>query len=242
MGRPDRNRDMSAYWEAYRANGDPEALEELFVQYRSLALYLAKKALAKAPSHQDHDDIISFAMHGLLDAIRRFDPEAGVKFETYATRRVTGAIIDEQRRMDPLPRTMRTKIKQLTQATSEFWERENRDPTVPELSEATGLPEEQVREALASQKTMVAELNPATADDDPGMLKAGHDEASASAELADLRSALAARLAACRGEAAAVLVLTYAEGREAKEVAHILCRTPHQVKSIQSKALGSLAG
>lgn len=233
---------MSAYWDAYQNHGDPAALEALVLQYRSLALYLAKKALAKAPAHQDADDIISFAMHGLLDAIRRFDPEAGVKFETYATRRVTGAIIDEQRRMDPLPRAMRTKIKQLTLATSDYWERENRDPSVAELAEATSLPEDQVREALASQKTMVAELNPATADDDPGMLRAGHDEANANAELAELRGTLASRLAALQGEPVAILLLTYADGKDLKEAAHLLCRTPYQVKNMQTKMLGGLAG
>lgn len=242
MTRPDRNRDMTAYWEAYQADGDPEALEELVRQYESLARYLAKKALAKAPIHQDPDDIISFAMHGLLDAIRKFDPGAGVKFETYATRRVTGAIIDEQRRMDPLARTMRTKIKAITQATSASWESENRDPTVEELAAATGLTEDQVREAQASQKTMVAELNPATADDDPTMVQAGHDEASAAAELASFRGRLAARLAAVEGEQKAVLLLTYCDEAETKETAHRLCRTPHQIKTIQARTLQGLAG
>jgi RNA polymerase sigma factor FliA len=74
--------ELADAWTAYRRDGDPEALDVLVRGYAPLAGYLAHRALVKAPEHQDPEEILSFAQDGLLDALRKFDPAQGVKFET----------------------------------------------------------------------------------------------------------------------------------------------------------------
>lgn len=209
--------DLRPVWDAYRT-GDDAAAELLFTKYLSLANYLAKRALAKAPPHQDPEDIKSYAQHGLLDAMRKFDPDAGVKFETYATRRVTGAIIDGQRSQDPLARAMRTRVKQCIAATDALWEELQREPTAEELAERTELTVEEVREALASQKTMTSELNIQTVDE----TYAVHAEGEDGTQLADLRRKVAGRLASLDEDHLALLMTHYCEGMTIRQAAEAL--------------------
>src|SRR3954468_20951476 len=81
---------LDAAWAAYREDDDPDALDFLVRCYAPLAGYLAQRALAKAPEHQEPEEILGFAQDGLLDALGKFNPAVGVKFETYATRRIAG--------------------------------------------------------------------------------------------------------------------------------------------------------
>lgn len=234
----DRTADLTPYWTAYRETGDPEALDFLVRRYESLAAYLAKKALAKAPAHQDADDILSFAHGGLLDAIRKFDPDAGVKFETYATRRIAGAIIDEQRRMDPLVRTMRQKVKLIAATTERLWEELNRDPSAEELAEASGLSLTEVREAQASQKTMTAELDATTVDASHQIGDAAADES----HIAHMRLRVARRLAAAGGPGHAIALLHYCDERSLTDVARDLGVPLSRARSLQVELLQLLQG
>ena len=102
--------ELEGLWQVYAEDGDPVALEALVIHYEPLARYLARRALAKAPAHQDAEDLISYAHRGLLDAILKFEPGRGLKFETYASRRIGGEIIDGLRRQDPLTRTTRQRV------------------------------------------------------------------------------------------------------------------------------------
>lgn len=223
-------------WAAYKATGDPEALEALVARYAPLAGYLAKKALKRAPAHQDAEDMLSFAQHGLLDAIRRFDTNAGVKFETYATRRIAGNILDEQRRMDPLTRPLRTRVKAVNAATEALWEELGRNPTAGELSDLSGLTVAQVREAQASVKTMVAELDTTTIDN-----SRRHDaEAVTVVEMTDVRQRIAQRLVNLEELSLTWMLVFYCDGLEQRDAMRELGLNPKGCQDARDRVIQTL--
>ena len=201
--------DIDALWDAYDANPCAETTDPLFRQYAPLAGYLARRALAKAPPYQDAEDIYSYAHHGLLDAIAKFDRGAGVKFETYATRRVAGAIIDGQRRQDPLARGTRKKVKQLEAAQAEHWEETSQDATLEELAERMGESVDVVRQVLLAQKSLNGSLDiENSAIDSRGI----HSDAEVEVELAELAEVLGERLAQLSGREVAFVLAHYVDG------------------------------
>ena len=181
--------ELSRTWDWYQEEQSPEALELLVAHYEPLARYLARRALAKAPPHQDKEDLISYAHHGLLDAIRKFEPERGFKFETYASRRITGEIIDGLRKQDPLSRPVRKRVSALRDAQLRHWDTWGRSPTVEELAADIGESVEAVRELLVHQQTLTKELDQTVAES-----QTTEGEAEASLVEQEIVTGLASRL------------------------------------------------
>lgn len=204
--------EIQAAWEAYWADrGNMEALDLLVRNYAQLAAYHARRAMAKAPAHQDPEELLSFAHHGLLSAIERFRPDGGAKFETYATRRIPGAIIDGQRKLDPLARDMRHRVKILDAARNELWDSLQRDPSVDEL--ALHLHEEpaRVREVLMFRESMPIEL--AESHDSEG----AHHEGEMLVRMAEIRSQVAGRLSQLQGSRRAFVLAYYLDELSLKD-------------------------
>lgn len=150
--------ETEALWIRY-GDGDDAARDELVRLYEPFARHLAKRFAAKAPKHQDLDDLISCAHHSLLDAIEKFDISKGYQFRTYATRRIQGGIADELRRRDPLSRGVRKRVKELAAAQEWGWEQAGRTLTVPELAELLGETPASIHELLVQQQTLTADID-----------------------------------------------------------------------------------
>lgn len=231
-------------WLNYVEDRDSATLEFLVAHYESLARYLARRALAKAPPHQDPEDILSYAHHGLLDAIARFEP-GRVKFETYATRRIAGAIIDGQRRQDPLGRAVRKGVKTLAAAEDTLWNELGREPTIPELADALGEAEDQIRNWQVTRQTLMSSLSESF--DDSGELVRDFTDpiedsrAEISAFLSEVSGALAQRLPRLSPKERAFIVLYYCEHRNLREVGEILDISRPRCGQIRMDALESLA-
>lgn len=227
---------LEAAWTAYREEGDPEALDALVRQYAPLAGYLARRALVKAPEHQEADEIVSFAQDGLLDALRKYDPAQGVKFETYATRRIAGEIVDGLRRKDPLGRVMRRQVKQVSAVAAELWEETNRAPSAREIAERAGMGEAEVRVALLAQQTTNDTLeNPALAG---RFTQAG--EAEATAELGELSKVVAHRLAMMAPRERAFVLAHYVDDLNIKSTAEQLMISTGQCRRIRTEVWQSM--
>ncbi|HMS73363.1 MAG TPA: sigma-70 family RNA polymerase sigma factor, partial [Baekduia sp.] len=97
--------ELRDLWRRYKKDGDLEARERLVVAYSPLVKYVAGRTASGLPAHVDESDLISYGLSGLINAIERFDLEREIKFETYAITRIRGAIIDELRSMDWVPRS-----------------------------------------------------------------------------------------------------------------------------------------
>jgi RNA polymerase sigma factor for flagellar operon FliA len=200
--------ELAPVWAAYW-DGETEAHDVLVRQFLPLANYLARQSLAKAPAYQDVDDIHSYAHRGLLDAIEKFRPDAGAKFETYATRRITGAILDGQRSQDPLTRGGRRTVKSVAVAIDTVWNATGREPTITEIAEASGLEPDAVRAALVEQQTLNASLD--------AMIEDGHEsqvggDAELAAQVSEVCNLVAQRLARMPGRERAFTLLYYCDG------------------------------
>jgi len=107
-------------WKRYKDSGDLKAKEELIVYYVSLVKTIAGRLYNTYNAHVEYDDLVGYGVIGLLDAIEKFDYKLGNKFETYANIRIRGAIVDQLRSMDWIPRSLRQKYKQLEKAVSKL--------------------------------------------------------------------------------------------------------------------------
>lgn len=132
--------DVTQLWEAYKKDQSNQKLRNALIeQYLPLVRYNAERVWAKLPEGVDLNDLISAGVFGLMDAIEAFDLDRGVKFETYCVPRIRGAMLDELRTMDWVPRLVRSKASKLEAARKEAEADLGRPPTDPELAERMNL-------------------------------------------------------------------------------------------------------
>ncbi|KPU44707.1 RNA polymerase sigma-D factor [Oxobacter pfennigii] len=124
---------------------DCESREDTILRYLPLVKFIASRIAIGKMSPVDSDDLINYGVIGLIDAIDKFDPKRGVKFETYASLRIKGAIIDELRKISWMPRSAMGKVTRLNEVREELKEKLGRDPKNSELSEALDLPIEDLQ-------------------------------------------------------------------------------------------------
>ncbi|PIE27524.1 MAG: RNA polymerase sigma factor WhiG [Micrococcales bacterium] len=126
-------------WLAFKRDGDPAAREHLIVHYSPLVKFVAGRVGVGLPPNIEQADLVSYGIFGLIDAIEKFDLERANKFETYAISRIRGAIIDELRSLDWIPRSVRSKAREVERAYAELESELHRGPTERELCEHMGL-------------------------------------------------------------------------------------------------------
>lgn len=119
--------------------------EEMILKYIPYVKYIASRLLMGMPPGVEFDDLVSYGIIGLIDAIEKFDASKGIKFETYATLRIKGAIIDELRKISWIPKSAFSKLTQLNNAREKLEEKLHREPTEKELAEFLGTTVEDVR-------------------------------------------------------------------------------------------------
>jgi RNA polymerase sigma factor for flagellar operon FliA len=131
---------VEGWWKAYRKNKDEESRNRLMEHYLPMVKYAAERLYSKLPDEVELDDLISTGIFGLMDAIAAFDHKRGVKFETYCAPRVRGAMLDELRSMDWVPRLVRSRAHKLNEATHELEAQLGRKPEDAELAKKMRLP------------------------------------------------------------------------------------------------------
>src|SRR5712675_2443722 len=132
--------DVQQLWHEYRAHPTIDLRNQLVELYLPLVKYNAERIWARLPEGVDLDDLISAGVFGLMDAIDAFDLERGVKFETYCVPRIRGAMLDELRTMDWVPRLVRSKHTRMEETRKALEAQHGRPPTDAELAERLGLP------------------------------------------------------------------------------------------------------
>ena len=105
--------DEEKLWEKFTKTGETQLRDFFVMKYAPLVKYVAGKVSMGMPQNIEFDDLVSYGIFGLLDAINKFDPNRGIKFKTYAMTRIRGAIFDELRSIDWIPRSIRQKAKQI---------------------------------------------------------------------------------------------------------------------------------
>ena len=127
--------ELRELWRRYKTDGDGRARERLVVAYSPLVKYVAGRTAAGLPPHVEEADLISYGLVGLISAIERFDLSREIKFETYAIMRIKGAIIDELRSMDWVPRSVRARAREVERANAKLEHRLQRAPTDEEIAD-----------------------------------------------------------------------------------------------------------
>ncbi|MEA2214660.1 MAG: polymerase sigma factor FliA, partial [Solirubrobacteraceae bacterium] len=133
------DRQLEELWREFKDEGDPAVRERLILHYAPLVKYVAGRVGVGLPPNIEQADLVSYGIFGLIDAIEKFDLSRAIKFETYAISRIKGAIIDELRSIDWIPRSIRSKAREVERAYAALESRLHRTPTEPEVAEELGI-------------------------------------------------------------------------------------------------------
>src|SRR3954469_11385362 len=145
---------IAALWKEFKDTADPPLRERLILHYSPLVKYVAGRVGVGLPPNIEQADLVSYGIFGLIDAIVKFDLERAIKFETYAISRIKGAIIDELRAIDWIPRSVRYKAREVEKAYAALETRLHRTPTEVEVAGELGIKLEELH-AIFSQVSFV---------------------------------------------------------------------------------------
>ena len=137
--------NMEGVWREYKSTGETKLRNQLIEKYLPLVRYIAERLLAKLPQNIELDDLTSAGIFGLMDAIDAFSLDRGVKFETYCAPRIRGAILDELRSMDWVPRLVRSRTAKFEKARKSLEKEHGRAPTEDEIAKKIGLNKEEFK-------------------------------------------------------------------------------------------------
>lgn len=239
--------ELSDLWRRYKADGtDQRAREQLVVAYAPLVKYVAGRVLSGLPQHVEEADLISYGLIGLINAIERFEPERENKFETYAITRIRGAILDELRALDWVPRSVRRRAREIERAHAKLEHKLQRTPSDEEIASELGITTSEFQESLVriSNSTMVAldELwtTPDATGDKVSLLDTLHDPNAPDPEqlldASELRDRLAEAIAALPKRERLVIGLYYYENLTLREIGEVLGVTESRVSQLHTKA------
>ena len=216
----------------YGGNGGPAPEQELLKRYAHLLDRSARRLSARTGHAVQPEDLWSAGAMGLIEAHRRFDAGRDVKFETFAEHRIRGAMIDEMRRMDHLPRRLRDSTDKVERAHARLGQELHREPTVEEVAAAVGGPIEDVMEVMQLLQPAV----PVVEDVAPSEAMPA-DEAY---EQGERRVALAGAIGGLPERHRTVLALYYDEGLTYREIAQVLQVSEPRVCQIHGDAMKRL--
>src|SRR3712207_864628 len=140
--------ELKDLWRRYKEERDEKARERLVLAYSPLVKYVAGRMASGLPAHVEEADLISYGLLGLIGAIERYEPEREIKFETFAVSRIKGAIIDELRSLDWVPRSVRARARDIERVHTKLENRLQRAPTEEEMAKELDMSEEDLRSAL----------------------------------------------------------------------------------------------
>ena len=234
-------------WTEFKRDGDRQTRDRLILHYSPLVKYVAGRVLSRLPDSVDQADLVSYGILGLIDAIEKFDLDRGVKFETYAVPRIRGAILDELRSIDWVPRSVRAKARAADQAYSKLEHVLRRSPTDEELANELGISSGELDTLLRqTARAGVLQLDEVLFAGGQGERTLGDtipdagEGPVATLELAETRHLLAKAIGALADRERTVLSLYYYEGLNLAEIGEILGVTESRACQIHTKAVHQL--
>jgi RNA polymerase sigma factor FliA len=240
---------VTAAWEAYKATGDRGQRERLILHYAPLVTAVASRVGMRLPSSVEHADLASAGMFGLIDAIEKYEPGRGAKFETYAGARIRGAIIDELRSTDWIPRSVRTKARAVDRAYAELEAELRRTPTEIEVAARLEMGVAELRTVFAQIATVnVAALDELLGSGDRGDAVSFGDtlrdhrvpDPAGSFETRETKYLLARAIEQLGEREKIVLVLYYYENMTLAEIGRVLGVTESRISQMHSAAMRRL--
>ncbi len=236
----DKLMEQNELWLSYAENHDQGIRDKLILRYAYLVKIVAGKLAIFLSQQVEVEDLYSYGIFGLIDAIERFDVTRGVRFETYASLRIRGSIIDEIRKLDWVPRSLRNRAKQLDAIYSETENLYGREPTEQEISEKLGITEDEARDLI--KKSVVVSL--ISLDDyleqnqeAPFLAENTHKSPQEELESQTTKEMLAEAIKKLSEKEQRVIALYYYEELTLKEISAVLGVTESRVSQIHTKAV-----
>ncbi len=235
-------------WDDYRRLKSDTAREKLILEYVPLVKVVAGRLSMYLGYSVDYEDLCSYGIFGLIDAIDKFDNEKDVKFETYASLRIRGAILDQIRKLDWIPRTVRQRQRQLDTAMRELENELGRPASDEEIAKRVGISEDELTDWQSQCKVNnVVSLNEyLETGADISNESAGasrHFDSPESAFLKDeLKGKLIDALEVLTDKEKSVVVLYYYEELTLKEISNVLDVSESRVSQLHTKALNKMKG
>lgn len=233
-------------WAAYKKNRDPIIRESFIKQYAPLVKYVAGKVAANMPQSVEFDDLVGFGVFGLIDAIDKFDPEKNVKFKTYAVTRIRGAIFDELRSIDWVPRSVRQKSKEIEEAVMQVEAKLGRPASDAEIAASMGISDDEFSKAMLKVSgTAIMSLSDVwySADENEKITVADSIESPGSLnpdsviEREEIKRVIVESIQELPDKEKKVLVLYYYEDLTLKEIGKVLEVTESRVSQLHTKAI-----
>jgi RNA polymerase sigma factor FliA len=232
-------------WAEYKQTGSRQLRDRLIVLYSPLVKYVAGRVAVGLPQTIEQQDLVSYGIFGLMDAIEKFDHERAIKFETYAITRIKGAIIDELRSIDWVPRSVRAKARAIEKAYANLEAQLLRSPSDAEVAGELGVTEDELQ-AQFSQISFVGivALDEVLAGGERGesttlgdTLPDRREGPMAAFEVEEMKQILAGAINRLGDREKIVLSLYYYEGLTLSEIGQVLGVTESRVCQIHTKAV-----
>ncbi|EST39166.1 RNA polymerase sigma70 [Streptomycetaceae bacterium MP113-05] len=243
---------LDELWRSYKGTGDDRLREQLILHYSPLVKYVAGRVSVGLPSNVEQADFVSSGVFGLIDAIEKFDPSRSIKFETYAITRIRGAMIDELRAMDWIPRSVRQKARAVERAYATLEASLRRTPSETEVAAQMQITVDELHAVFSQMSltnvvaleellhvggesgdrlSLVDTLEDTTADNPVEV-----------AEDRELRRLLARAVNTLPDREKTVVTLYYYEGLTLAEIGQVLGVTESRVSQIHTKSVLQLRG
>jgi len=236
-------------WQQYKTSRDQRIKDSLIMKYASFVKYVAGRIAVNLPSNVEFDDLVSYGILGLIDAIDKYDTARNVKFKTYAKTRIRGAIFDELRLLDWTPRSIRQKARKLEKAYAKLEGKLGRDATDEEIAEFLKIDISELHKLFdETKKSLLLSLDEIFYDDEEGSSRFDFvenqksDNPQLKIEEAEAKRILADAISKLSERERMVITLYYYEDLTSKEIGKILGVSDSRVSQLHTKAILRLRG
>ena len=228
--------ETQTLWREYARTKDQGLRDRLILTYAPLVKYVAGRLGSGLPAHVDENDLVSYGLLGLIGAIERFDPGRDIKFETYAIARIKGSIIDELRALDWVPRSVRSRARDIERAIADLERTLHRAPTDEEIAEKLGLTTDELDDSLSE----IGRSSIAALDELWTISSSGGDQVALIDTIEDTQGpeeAIGEAIARLPEREKLVVTLYYYEELTLREIGEVLGVTESRVSQLHTKAI-----
>jgi RNA polymerase sigma factor FliA len=243
----ERAEDTGTLWRQYKSSRDQAVRDRLILTYAPLVKYVAGRLGSGLPAHVDEGDLVSYGLLGLIGAIERYDPDRDVKFETYAIARIKGSIIDELRAMDWVPRSVRSRAREIERAIADLESKLGRAPTDEEIAGKLGLSQEELDDSLSEiSRSSIAALDElwtvqGSGGDQVALIDTIEDtqgpEPQSALDQSEVKEMIADAISRLPEREKLVITLYYYEELTLREIGEVLGVTESRVSQLHTKAI-----
>ncbi len=232
-------------WEMYQARRSPELREQIILEYAPLVKVVAGRLSMYLGYNVEYDDLVSYGVFGLIDAIAKFDTEKEVKFETYASLRIRGAILDQIRKMDWIPRTVRQKQKKIDEAIKRVEMQTGKTALDEEVARELGVSDGELLEWQSQLKvTNLVSLNEFIEQGTEPVMDARHNshfiQPEEQVQETELKEKLKEAMELLTEKEKKVILLYYYEDLTLKEISRVLEVSESRISQLHTKALSKM--